>query len=233
MKILTKVARSILFCLATILMYLGWPLFGWGMGSLPQYFSSAPRWAYATVVTVFSLAVGIQAYHGVEGIRGRSGEKEKLVLRQTIIRYILELSLYIALFFIPFFDHRSIGVFAEGSVLRWVGVILCAIGYGLIFWSGVALGRQYSADVTIQEDHHLITTSIYHYIRHPRYLGIFALSTGVSFAFRSWIGLLTTLFFVGLLIDRIRDEEAVMHKEFGSEWEAYRRCSWRLIPYIY
>jgi protein-S-isoprenylcysteine O-methyltransferase Ste14 len=228
-----KGGRSFLFCLATLLMYLGWPLLGWGLDSLPQFFASSARWGYAGVVVLFSLAVGVQAYQGVEGIRGKSGEKEKLIVRQSIVRYILELSLYIALFFIPFFDRRSIGVFTGGAALRWVGVALCAIGYGLIFWSGVALGRQYSADVTIQENHHLITGNIYRYIRHPRYLGIMALSVGISLTFRSWIGLLATLFFLGLLIYRIRDEEAVMHKEFGAEWEAYCKCSWRLIPFIY
>jgi protein-S-isoprenylcysteine O-methyltransferase Ste14 len=232
-NILKKAARSFLFCLATLLMYLGWPLLGWGLVSLPQFFASAARWGYASVVLLFSLAVGIQAYQGVEGIRGKSGEKGKLVIRQSIVRYMLELSLYIALFFIPFFDRRSTGVFTEMVTLRWVGVVFCAIGYGLIYWSGFALGRQYSADVTIQENHHLVTENVYRYIRHPRYLGIVALSIGISLTFRSWIGLLATLFFMGLLIYRIRDEEAMMYKEFGLEWEAYCKCSWRLIPFLH
>jgi protein-S-isoprenylcysteine O-methyltransferase Ste14 len=97
----------------------------------------------------------------------------------------------------------------------------------------LALGRQYSADVTIQKEHHLITSGVYRLIRHPRYLGVIALSTGVSCVFRSWIGLLTSLFFVAVLIFRIKDEEATMHKEFGVQWEAYVKRSWRLIPYIY
>jgi protein-S-isoprenylcysteine O-methyltransferase Ste14 len=97
----------------------------------------------------------------------------------------------------------------------------------------MALGRQYSADVTIQEDHHLITNSIYHFIRHPRYLGVIALSIGVSCIFRSWIGLITSVLFLIILLYRIKDEETLMHKEFGGEWEAYCKRSWRLIPYIF
>ncbi len=228
-----KLSRSILYFIATLAMYLGWPLVGWGLGGLGEFFSSAPRAGYAGVVLLFSLAVGIQAYSGVEGIRGKKGEAQKLVLRQTVVRYVLELSLYVTLFFIPDFDRHGIGVFQDSGALRWLGDGFCLIGYGLIFWSGVALGRQYSADVTIQQDHRLITSSVYRYIRHPRYLGIMALSLGVSFTFRSWIGLLASLFFLVLLLYRIRDEEVVMHRQFNADWEAYCQHSWRLIPYIF
>lgn len=228
-----KLARSVLFFIATLLMYLGWPILGWEVAGGGNFFALPARIGYGLVVVLFGLAVGVQAFHGVEGIRGKSGEKHKLVLRQTVVRYVLELSLYIALFFIPFFDQRGVGVFIEADLTRWLGVVLCLLGYGLIFWSGVALGRQYSADVTIQEGHRLITGSIYRAIRHPRYLGIMALSLGISLTFRSWIGLLASLFFLALLLYRIKDEETTMLKEFGAEWLAYCRRSWRLIPYIY
>jgi len=233
MKSLINLSRSVLFFLATLLIYLGMPLVGWGLGGLRGFFSSPPLLGYAVVVVLFSLAVGFQAYNSIEGIRGKKGEAAKLVFRQTILRYILEISLYIALIFIPFFDRHGIGVFYDKDTLRWVGVGFSLLGYGLIFWSGLALGRQYSADVTIQENHRLVTNSIYHFIRHPRYLGIIALSIGMSCVFRTWIGLLATLFFLAMLLYRIKDEEAVMHQEFGPEWEAYCTRSWRLIPYIY
>lgn len=228
-----KLARSIVFFVATLLMYLGWPLLGWGLGGVRDFFNSAPRLGYGVVVALFSLAVGIQAFTSIEGLRGKSGQPEKLLTRQTIVRYVLEISLYVALFFIPLFDREAIGVLLESDFLRWLGDVSCLVGFGLIFWSGVALGKQYSADVTIQDNHHLITKGIYHYIRHPRYLGIIALSIGISLTFRSWIGLIATLFFLALLLFRITDEEIVMHKEFGAEWEVYSSSSWRLIPYIY
>jgi protein-S-isoprenylcysteine O-methyltransferase Ste14 len=228
-----KVARSFLFCMATLLIYLGCPLLGWGLGSITRFFSSSSRFGYAVTVAFFSMAVGIQAYRSVEGIRGKKGETAKLVTRQTVVRYVLLLALYLALFFIPFLDRHAMGVFPEGNIIRWLGVIFCLLGYGLILWSGVALGRQYSADVTIQEDHHLVSGSIYRYTRHPRYLGIIALSLGVSGVFRSWIGLMATVIFLAILLFRIRDEEITMHKEFGAEWDMYCKRSWRLLPFLF
>jgi protein-S-isoprenylcysteine O-methyltransferase Ste14 len=225
--------RLILFFVATLLNYLGVALLGWGLGDLDGFFSSAPRLGYAVVVGLFSLAVGLQAYGSTEGIRGGKGEEGKFVFRQRLVRIGLVFSLYIALFFIPFLDHRGIGVFGDSGIIRWLGVVLSAFGFTLVFWSGLALGRQYSADVTIQVGHHLITDRIYRYIRHPRYLGVIALSIGVSCIFRSWIGLVASLFFLVILLYRIKDEEILMHTEFGGEWEAYCTRSWRLIPYLY
>ena len=228
-----KLLRAVLFFIATGLLYLGVPLLGWGLGDLEGYFSIAPRMGYAVVVGLFSIAVGVQAFGSTQGIRGGKGEEGKFVLRQRIVRVVLVLSLYIALFLIPFFDRSSIGVFIHGSLARWLGVVLSALGFTLVFWSGVALGRQYSADVTIQKEHHLITSGVYQRIRHPRYLGVIALSVGVSCVFRSWIGLIASGFFIAALIYRISDEEAAMYKEFGNEWETYCKRSWCLIPYIF
>jgi len=228
-----KFLRTILFFIATLLIYLGVALIGWGLGDLEGFFSSGPRLGYAVVVGMFSLAVGVQAYSSTEGIRGGKGEEGKFVFRQRLVRIGLVLSLYIALFFIPFFDRRDLVVFGDSGIARWLGVTLSALGFILVFWSGLALGRQYSADVTIQEGHHLITNSIYRYIRHPRYLGVIALSVGVSCIYRSWIGLVASLIFLVILLYRMKDEESLMHKEFGGEWEAYYKRSWRLIPYLY
>jgi len=225
--------RLSLFFVATLLIYLGVPLLGWGLGDLGGFFSSAPRLGYAVIVGMFSLAVGVQAYDSTQGIRGGKGEEGKFVFRQRLVRIGLVLSLYIALFFIPFFDRHGIGVFGDSSIARWLGAVLSALGFTLVFWSGLALGRQYSADVTIQEGHHLITNKVYRYIRNPRYLGVIALSIGVSCIFRSWIGLVASLFFLIILLYRIKDEETLMHTEFGGEWEAYCQRSWRLIPYLY
>ncbi len=228
-----KILRLILFFIATLLIYLGVPLLGWGFGDLAGYFSSIPRLGYALVVGLFGLALGIQAYTSTQGIRGGKGEETKFVFRQRVVRIVLVLSLYLALFFIPFFDRRIILVLSEAVGLRWLGMALCAMGFALVFGSGVALGRQYSADVTIQTDHQLITKGVYRFIRHPRYLGVIALSIGVSCLFRSWIGLIATIIFLVILLYRIRDEEAVMHQEFSGAWEEYCQHSWRLLPYIY
>jgi protein-S-isoprenylcysteine O-methyltransferase Ste14 len=110
---------------------------------------------------------------------------------------------------------------------------LCGLGYMLIFLSGVALGRQYSQEVTIQKDHKLITKGVFHYIRNPRYSGVMNVGIGLSLLFRSWVGLIICFGLIIILLFRIEDEEALLKNEFGQEWENYCKTSWRLIPFLY
>jgi protein-S-isoprenylcysteine O-methyltransferase Ste14 len=228
-----KILRAVLFLLSTVLLYLGLPLLGWGLDDLGGFFSIAPRAGYALAVGLFGAAVGVQAFHGTEGIRGGKGEEAKWNRRESAVRIVLVVVLYLAITFIPFADRRGIGVLAENSAVRWLGVAFCLLGYVLIFWSGLALGRQYSAEVTIQKDHQLITSGPYRWIRHPRYAGIVALALGLSLAFRSWIGLAVGLAILGVLLFRIHDEEALLHREFGEKWETYTHKSWRMVPWIF
>ncbi len=228
-----KYLRAIIFAIATALLYLGLPLIGWGLDHLDRFFSIPARTGYALAVGLFAAVIGIQSLGGTEGIRGGKGEESKLNRRETIVRFGMVSLLYLALLMIPFSDRRDIGVIAEGAAFRWLGVALAAIGYGFIFWSGLALGRQYSPEVTIQKDHHLVTSGPFRWIRHPRYLGVMLLALGFSLAFRSWIGLAAVPFLIGVLLLRIHDEEELLNREFGEEWKTYRKNSWRLIPKIF
>jgi protein-S-isoprenylcysteine O-methyltransferase Ste14 len=217
----------------TLVLYLGVPLLGWGLDDLRGFFSVNPRLGYALLILGFGLAVGYQVSSSLEGIRGSKGREGKLVARQHIVRVVVVLLLVGALFFLPFADRRNIGVMIDNQAARWAGLVLFGLGCGLVFWSSVALGRLYSPEVTVQESHHLVTSGLYRHIRHPRYLGAVLLGFGLFLTFRSWIGLVLNSAFIGIILFRIQDEEALMHREFGQEWEAYCEHSWRLIPFVY
>jgi protein-S-isoprenylcysteine O-methyltransferase Ste14 len=228
-----RLLRAFGFFVSTLAMYLAMPLIGWGLGHLPGFFSTTPRLAYALLVLALGLAVGWQTLRSPEGIRSGKGRDDKRVPRQSIIRIIVILMLYAGLLFVPFADRRNIGTLGLGPLIRWIGVLLFGLGSVLVFWSGVALGRLYSGDVTLQEDHRLVTNGPYRWIRHPRYTGGILLASGLSLTFDSWIGLLASLAFIGIVLFRIRDEEALMGEAFGPEWEAYCQRTARLIPFTY
>jgi protein-S-isoprenylcysteine O-methyltransferase Ste14 len=120
-----------------------------------------------------------------------------------------------------------------GAGLRWFGLGMSFIGFGFMNWAIIALKDQFSMDVTIQENHQLITNGPYRYLRHPRYMGIILFLSGVSMVFHSWIAFVLALASVPVLIWRIQDEEELMHQEFADEWQTYTKRSWRLIPYVY
>jgi protein-S-isoprenylcysteine O-methyltransferase Ste14 len=228
-----KILRGLGFFITTMLFYLGLPLLGWGLGDLQGFFASAPRMGYALVVLILGLATGYQAIDAPEGIRGSKGQTDKLVTRQSIVRMVVILMLLGGLVVLPLADRRGIGVMGENKIVRWAGVLLFGIGCGLVFWSGLALGKMYSADVTIQDQHHLVTRGPYRHIRHPRYAGAILLGFGAALVFRAWMGIALSVIFIGVILFRIRDEEILMHKEFGEVWKNYCERSWRLVPFIY
>ena len=200
---------------------------------MPGFFCMSQRLGYALVVLALSFAVGWQALDSPEGIRGGRGRGDKLVSRQSVIRITVIVLLYVGLLLIPYADRRGIGALTNSTIVRWIGVVLFGLGSALVFWSGIALGRLYSGDVTLQENHHLVTSGPYRYIRHPRYTGGILLGFGLSLTFNSWIGLVASVAFIGIILLRIRDEEALMREEFGREWEVYCEHTWRLMPFIY
>ena len=228
-----KYLRAIASFIATLLVYLGLPLLGWGINDLPSFFSSYPRLGYAVLLMFLALAVGCQAINAPEGFRGSRGDKSKRLNRQSIIAAVSIFILFGALIFLPFADRHGVGVMIGNQAVRWSGLVLVGLGFVLIFWSGVALGKMYSAEVTIQMNHQLVKTGLYHYIRHPRYLGVIFVAIGLSLMFRSWIGLVVSIPLLVVLLSRIKDEEAVLYEEFGLDWEVYCKQSWRLIPYLY
>jgi protein-S-isoprenylcysteine O-methyltransferase Ste14 len=185
-------------------------------------------------IVAFGLLAGylIQRPGGLGNTTGK-GQENKFVPRQRIVRIFVTVMLFCALVFVPFADRRNIGVVMDSPVLRWAGLVLAILGMGLIFWSGIALGRLYSPEVTLQKEHHLITDGPYRYIRHPRYLGGMVQGIGLSLLFRSWIGIVLTLVFVAIVLFRIKDEETLMSREFGLEWETYCRKSWRMVPFVF
>ena len=228
-----KYLRGFGFFINTIILYLAIPLFGWGLDDLHGFFSSPPRSGYCAVICFVGLIVGFQAVIEPRGIHGSSGRKGKLIRSQRIIRIAVTLLLVFALAFLPFADRRNVVVMVVSATARWIGLILFTIGILSVLWSGISLGRFYSADVTIQEEHQLITDGLYRYIRHPRYLGGILSGFGLSLLFRSWVGLIASICFIFLIIFRIRDEEKYMLREFGEEWETYCKNSWRMIPFLY
>jgi protein-S-isoprenylcysteine O-methyltransferase Ste14 len=228
-----RILRSFGFFVSTLVVYVGIPLLGWGLGDLSGFFSLGSRLAYALLVLTLGLAVGWQALHSPQGICGEKGQADKRIARQSVIRIIAILLFYLTLLFLPFADRRGIAALSQSLPPRWMGIVLFGLGMGLVFWSGVALGRLYSGEVTLQEDYRLVTDGPYRWVRHPRYASAVLLAFGLALTFNSWVGSLASATFIGIIMYRIRDQETLLKEAFGKHWDAYCAHTRRLIPCLY
>ena len=122
----------------------------------------------------------------------------------------------------------------DGDTLRYLGLIITAIGGFVRVATVFELGHRFSIFVAVQPDHRLKTDGFYRFVRHPSYLGALLVMTGWALVFRSVIGLLLTAAMCVLIIARIRAEEEFLVHEFGEQYRSYQqRTGWRLFPLIY
>ncbi len=213
----------------TLVIYLALPLLGWGVTGLRSFFAEPGRTGFALFTLIGAI---LAAYQGMVIPESR-GQPAKRVARQTVFLIVSEVFGAALLVALPFCDNRGLAVWGQNAGLRIWGVAVLAAGGTIMFSSVMDLGRQYSPEVTIQEEHQLVTTGWYRHLRHPRYLGLILMLLGFALVFRSWPGLIATALGAGALVWRIFDEEKMLRQEFGREWDSYCEHTRRLIPRVW
>jgi protein-S-isoprenylcysteine O-methyltransferase Ste14 len=202
--------------------YLGLAVLGWG--GFRAFFANPARIALAVV----TLALGIAAFFAGGNIS--AGVREDRSNRWVLAALV---TIGLLLGFVPAYTERHAMWTIDGDPLRWIGVILFAVGGALRLWPVYVLGHRFSGLVAIQPGHRLVTSGIYGVIRHPSYLGLLVNSLGWALAFRSGAGLLLTALLVPPLVARIDAEERLLGQEFGMEYDEFRARTSRLISRVY
>ncbi len=119
-----------------------------------------------------------------------------------------------------------------GPVFPVLGTVLLAFGLGISVWARRHLGRNWSVHVVVKEDHALVRTGPYRFVRHPIYTGILLGFLGMALAIGQWRALAGLLCFVVSFVVKSRLEEARMRETFPA-YEQYRRDTAALIPFVY
>lgn len=208
--------------LALVVMFLGW-----GLDDLSGFFANSARAVFvilAVLGTVVALVMGLDVQTTRRG--------QRPVGRQKWLLAGLTVTMVALIWFLPYADRRSILTIPGTEPVRWVGFGLYTLGTVVVFAALKTLGKMYSGYVTLQDEHKLVQTGIYGVIRHPIYLRLLLVALGLPLVFRSWLVAPLFLFAVFFAAKRIRDEEKLLGGQFGEEYEAYRRRTWRLIPYL-
>jgi protein-S-isoprenylcysteine O-methyltransferase Ste14 len=212
-----------------VIIFSGLPLLGWGPGDINGFIQNPYRAAFIVMMAILSVFVVIFVPNEGKGY----GEGKKLVKRQKISFLCLQVIPLLMVIVSPFFDRHRIAAFNENNIIRFIGLILSFTGFALMNWSVMVLGRQFSLDITIQDNHKLVKTGPYKVIRHPRYSGIIVFFAGISLVFLSWLSLVLVLLLIIVLLWRIKDEEKLMQQEFKEDWDDYKKSTFALIPFIY
>lgn len=115
----------------------------------------------------------------------------------------------------------------------WPGVMLIAGGLGFSIWARQHLGRNWSGTVQVKQDHQLICTGPYRFVRHPIYTGILLAFLGNAIVVDQWSALLAVFIAFGSFWRKLTIEERFMRETFGSVYGEYRGRTAALIPYLF
>ena len=119
----------------------------------------------------------------------------------------------------------------EGRLFPVLGAIMVAVGLCFAVWARWHLGGNWSGTVTLKEDHSLIQTGPYKYVRHPIYTGHLLAFVGSAVAIGEWRGVLSVALALLAFLLKIRVEEAGMRRTF-ADYQRYQRTTAALIPFV-
>ena len=161
----------------------------------------------------------------------RTVQRESLWIRVlhiliTSIAFFLLLSRDLR--FAPLSDH----FISANAYVRGAGVVITWIGLGIAIWARIHIGKNWSGLVTLKEEHQLVCTGPYGWVRHPIYTGLLLAVLGTALVLGEWRGILALVLLVIAHILKARREEALMIGHFGAAYEDYKRKTGFLVPGI-
>jgi protein-S-isoprenylcysteine O-methyltransferase Ste14 len=123
---------------------------------------------------------------------------------------------------------------SSGSWLGYAGLLVIVAGIVIRFVSIRTLGKYFTVDLSIYDEHRLVMEGLYKYIRHPSYSGSLLSFFGLGLSLNNWISLVVICIPVFLaFLYRIRTEERLLLRQVGLGYAEYMKRTKRLIPKIY
>ena len=207
----------------------GVALLGWGTDDLRGFMAHPARAGLMISIPLLSALAALTSMQFSSGFSkgAHPAGPQRLVLPGIIV---VSVGLWL---FLPYGDRRGVLVFSAEDWVRYVGLMLAVAGMAVRVLGLRELGRQFSIYVTLQKDHKLVQSGIYGVLRHPLYLGVIFAMVGIALVFRSWLIIPGSVLVIAFVLARISREEKLLADHFKEEFAAYRRRTWRLVPYIY
>jgi protein-S-isoprenylcysteine O-methyltransferase Ste14 len=115
----------------------------------------------------------------------------------------------------------------------WIGAPLVLAGTLFAIWARLHLGGNWSGSVTLKQDHELVRSGPYRYVRHPIYTGLLLAVAGTACAIGQMRGLVALVLTLVGLGYKSRIEERLMIEAFGDAYRGYRAAVKGLIPFLF
>ncbi|UOU99320.1 isoprenylcysteine carboxylmethyltransferase family protein [Chryseobacterium daecheongense] len=159
---------------------------------------------------------------------GKDKKKDNSTLNLLWIVIILSVASAVSVSYIFEFPITDkIWIFYIGEAFVLLGIV-----FRLIIIR--SLGKYFTVDVAIRENHRIKKEGFYKYLRHPSYAFSLLTFLGLGLFLNNWLSLVLALIPPFLAFNyRMKVEERVLIEEFGDEYIQYQRNTKRVIPFLY
>ena len=123
-------------------------------------------------------------------------------------------------------------------LVDWIGAIapaaIACFSVALFAWSIGTMGSNWSLVAQTREDHTLVQSGPFAFVRNPIYVALFGMMCATATALGHWKLLIAAipLFLIGSVV-RVRVEERLLRQTFGLEFDDYALRVKRFIPQVW
>lgn len=130
--------------------------------------------------------------------------------------------------------HTIIEAPSSLVALELAGLVLYLIGFLLMAWALLILGRNYQLGGTAPRDTDtMIMAGPYRLIRHPMYAAALSISFGLACLVQSFAFFAVFCIYLVLILLLIPLEEDGLRQAYGEKYAAYRQGTSKLFPFVY
>ena len=186
------------------------------------------------VQTVGGWIIALRKGQAVTILPERAGRKWPLWIYITLL--IFESALLVLFIY---FGWRPLFTLSRvtARVLGIIGLIIFLLGFVFAEWARQTLGKYWGISTGMQvkllDDHQLIQSGPYAFVRHPMYFGAWVLFFGLTLLYPVWAVFLMFLSILIAFIGRARREEVALSERFGEQWVEYKKHTKFILPFIY
>ena len=147
--------------------------------------------------------------------------------------HVLFMTAVFALLFRQDFRIGQLGLrIVTSPEATYAGFVLTILGAAFAIWARSTLGGNWSATVTLKENHSFVHRGPYQLVRHPIYAGGLLAMLGTALAYgEAGCFLAVILAFVGWWL-KARMEEEFMTQQFGDDYRRYQKKVEQFIPFV-
>jgi len=122
----------------------------------------------------------------------------------------------------------------DPQFFRLAGLIVFAFGVVFRAYAVIRLGRFFTVNVAIAEDHQLIQAGPYRFLRHPSYTGALLAFLGIALTLANWLSLLAIMVPIfAVFVYRMNVEERALIAGLADTYRDYISRTKRLVPFVY